>query len=101
MTPKQVAVLLRNIGSNRFRTAMGNRTRVQIDCPYIIEFTPAGDLTTKDKELGTDHCPGMEVTTAGSETIGHDAGPLSRCWSTRHSHQSESVLTSKDVTCRG
>jgi hypothetical protein len=56
---------------------MDNRTRVQIECPHIIEIFPVG-LTTKDKELGTDHCHGMVVTTARSGAIGHDAGPLSR-----------------------
>ena len=63
---------------------MGNRTRVQIECPHIIEEIPF-DLTTKDKELGTDHCHCMVATTAGSGAIGNDASPLSRCWSTRHS----------------
>jgi hypothetical protein len=75
---------------------MGNRTRVQIECPHIIEKLPVG-LTTKDKQLGTDHCHGVVVTTAGSRAIGHDAGPLSRYWSTRHSDQLESILTSKDI----
>ena len=79
---------------------MGNRTRVQIECPHIIKHTPA-DLTTKDKELGADHCHGMVAPSAGSGAIGHDAGPLTRYWSTRHSNQLESVLTSKDMTYRG
>jgi hypothetical protein len=81
---------------------MGNRTRVQVECPHVIEDSPADPTTaTKDKELGTDYCHGMVVTVAGSGTIGHDAGPLSRYWSTRHSDQLESILTSKDMTCRG
>ena len=60
---------------------MDNRTRVQIECPHIIEKILVG-LTTEDKELGTDHCHSMVVTAAGSEAIGHDADPLSRYWST-------------------
>jgi hypothetical protein len=63
---------------------MGNRTRVQIECPHIIEKIPV-DLTTKDEKLGTDHCHGMVVTTAGSGAIDHDPGPLSRYWSTSRS----------------
>jgi hypothetical protein len=70
---------------------MGNRTGVQIQCPHIIENLPA-DLTTADEELGTDHRHGMEVTTAGSWTVDHDAGPLLRYWSTRNSDQLESVV---------
>ena len=69
---------------------MDSRTRVQIECPYIIGIFPVG-LTTKDKELRTDHCHGMVVTTAGSGAIGHDAGPLSRYWNTIHSDQLESI----------
>jgi hypothetical protein len=83
---------------------MGNRTRVQIECPHVIEVKEdiLVDLpTTKDKELGSDYCHGMVVTAAGSGTTGHDAGPLSRYWSTSHSDQLESILTSKDMTCRG
>jgi len=57
---------------------MGNRTRVHIECPHIIEKILPVDPTTKDKELGTDHCHGMVVTTAGSGAIGHGARPLSR-----------------------
>lgn len=55
----------------------GQRTRVQIKCPHIIENLPA-DLTTADEELGTNHRHGMEVTTAGPGAIYHDAGPLLR-----------------------
>ena len=79
---------------------MDKRTRVQIECPHIIEKFPVV-LTTKDEELGTDYCHGVAVTTAGSSAIGHDAGPLSRYWSTRHSDQLESILTPKDRTYRG
>jgi hypothetical protein len=61
---------------------MGNRTRVQIECPRIIEKIPV-DLTTKNKELGTDHGCGMVVTTARSGTIDHHAGPLSQYWSAK------------------
>jgi hypothetical protein len=75
---------------------MNNRTSVQIECPNVIENISVG-LTTKDKELGTDRCHGMVVTTAGSGTVGHDAGPLSRYWSTRHSDELESISTSKDM----
>jgi hypothetical protein len=79
---------------------MGNRTSVQIERPHIIEGRPA-DLTAKDEELGTDQRHGMVATTAGPRTIGHDAGPLVRYWSTRSSDQLESISTSKDMTCRG
>jgi hypothetical protein len=35
---------------------MGNliRTRVQVECPHIIQKLPVV-LTTEDEELGTDH----------------------------------------------
>jgi hypothetical protein len=61
---------------------MGDRTRVQIECPNIIEEFPV-DLTTKDKELGTDHGCGMVVTTARSGTIDCNSGPLSQYWSAK------------------
>ena len=67
-----------------------SHTRVQIECPHIIEDLPA-DLTTADEELGTDHCHGMEVTTAGTGAINHDASPLLRYWSTRSSDQLQAV----------
>ena len=54
---------------------MGSHTSVQIKRPHITEGHPA-DLTTKDKELGTDHSYGMVITTAGSRSIDHHAGPL-------------------------
>jgi hypothetical protein len=57
--------------------AMGNRTRVQIECPHIIQAL-AVCLATEDEELGTDHRHGMAVTTDRSGIIDHDAGPLSR-----------------------
>jgi hypothetical protein len=65
---------------------MGNRTRVHIECPYIIKKFPE-DVTTKDEELGTDHRRGVIVTSGGPRTIDHDAGPLSRYWSARISNQ--------------
>ena len=58
---------------------MGKRTGVQVECPHIIQELSV-DLTTKDEELGTNHRHSMAVTTDGSRTIGHDAGPLSRYW---------------------
>ena len=56
---------------------MGNRTRVQVKCPHIIQAT-AGLTTTEEEELGTDHRHGMAETTDGPGSIGHDASPLSR-----------------------
>jgi hypothetical protein len=79
---------------------MGNRTRVQIECPHIIQKLLSGP-TTEDEEPGTDHRHGMVVTTDGPGTIDHDAGPLSRYWSARYSNQLESVWRSKDPTYRG
>ena len=55
---------------------MGKRTRIQIDCPQIIENILVG-LTTEDEELGAGHGHGMVRTTTGSRTIDHDTGPLS------------------------
>jgi hypothetical protein len=55
---------------------MDNRTRVQIECPQIIQALPVG-LTAEDEELGTNHRHGMTATGDGS--IDHDTGPLSRC----------------------
>jgi hypothetical protein len=73
---------------------MGKRTRVQVERPHIIQELSV-DLATKDEELGTDHCHSMAVTTDGSGTIRHDAGPLSRYWSVRNCNQLEPVLISK------
>jgi hypothetical protein len=56
---------------------MGKRTSVQVECPHIIQELPI-DLTTKDKELGTDHRDRMAITTGGPGTINQDAGPLPR-----------------------
>ena len=56
---------------------MGHRTRVQVECPRIIQVPTVGP-TTEDEESGTDHCHGMVTTTDGPGTIDHDAGPLSR-----------------------
>jgi hypothetical protein len=56
---------------------MGNRTRVQVECPRIIQVPTVGP-TTEDEELGTDHRHGMADTTDGPRAIDHDAGPLSR-----------------------
>ena len=90
---------------------MGKRTRIQIEFPDIIkkprpqEHASGVVQATKDEELGTDKRHGMIATTAGlgTRTIGHDAGPLSRCWNRRSSDQLpvKWVLTSKDPTCRG
>jgi hypothetical protein len=62
---------------------MNKRTRVQIECPHIIQSLPfqfpvdlTQDLTTEDEELGTDYRPGMVGTTDGAGTIDRDAGPL-------------------------
>ena len=55
---------------------MGNRTRVQVECPHIIQ-EPI-DPTTENEELGTDHRHGMAGMTDGPGTIDHYAGPLSR-----------------------
>jgi hypothetical protein len=74
---------------------MGNRTRVQVECPYIIKKLPVG-VTTEDEELGTDHRPGVVITSGGPRTIDNDAGPLLRCWSATNSNQLTSILTSKD-----
>ena len=77
---------------------MGKCTIVQIKRPHIIEQNPA-DPTTEDEELGTDHDRGMLVTVIGPRTIDHNAGPLSRYWSTRSSDQVVSALPSKDTRC--
>ena len=79
MTPKQVAILLRDIGSRWLGVAIGKRTRVQIECPHIIDGPPA-NVTTEDKELGTDHRHSIVAPTARPGTIDHDASPLSRYW---------------------
>jgi hypothetical protein len=55
---------------------MGKRTRVQIECPHIIQAFPLSP-TTEDEELGTNHRHGMAVTTVGPVAIDHYAGPLS------------------------
>ena len=55
---------------------MGKRTRVQVERPHIIQELSV-DLTTEDKELGTDHRDGMTVTSNRPGAVGHDAGPLS------------------------
>lgn len=78
---------------------MGDRTRVQIECPHIIQKFPVDD-TTKDEELGTDHRHGMAATTDGPMAIDHDTSPLLRYWSATNSNQLDPVLTSKDRTCR-
>ena len=54
---------------------MGNRTRVQVECPHIIQAPIVGQ-TTKDEELGTDHRHGMVETTDGPGTIDQDSGPI-------------------------
>ena len=56
---------------------MRNRTRIQVECPHIIQAPTVGP-TTEDEELGTDHRRGMAVTTDGPGTIDPDASPLSR-----------------------
>jgi hypothetical protein len=71
---------------------MDNRTRVQIDCPHIIQKLLI-DPTTEDEELGTEDRHGMVVTTFRTGTIDHDAGPLSRFWSADKTDQLESALT--------
>ena len=76
MSPKQVLNLLRGLESKCVKTAMGNPTRVQIECPHIIQTFPF-DLTTEDKELRTDHRRSMAITTDGSGTIDRDTGPHS------------------------
>ena len=58
---------------------MGNRTRVQIECPHIIKNIPA-DLTTEDEELGTDNVCGVVGTANWSRTIEYNADPLLRYW---------------------
>ena len=73
---------------------MGKRTRVQVECPQVIQELPV-DLTTKDEELGTDHRHSMAVTTDGPGTIDHDTGPFSRHWRARMCDQLEPVLRSK------
>ena len=65
---------------------MGNRTRVHIECPYIIRKLPV-DVTTEDEELGIDHRRGVVVASGGPRTIDQDAGPLSRYWSARNLNQ--------------
>ncbi len=59
--------------------ARGKRTMIQIKCPDIIK-SPLIDhgIATEDEEIGTNRSHGMEATTAGTGTIDHDAGPLSR-----------------------
>ena len=61
---------------------MGKRTAVQIECPHIIDGRPTNP-TTEDDELGTNHGCGMVETIIGPRTIEHNAGPLSRFWSTK------------------
>ena len=56
---------------------MGNRTRVQVESPHIIQ-TPTVGPTTEDEELGTDRRHDMAETTDRPGTIDHDVGPLSR-----------------------
>ena len=65
------------IESKWLKAAMGNRTRVQIESPHIVQVIPI-PMTTEDEELGTDHRHGMVETTSGPGTIDHDAGPQSR-----------------------
>jgi hypothetical protein len=83
VTPKQVAILLREYRVKWLGAAIGKRTTVQIDCPHIIEQDLLAILTTEDEELGTDHGCGMIVTTAPPGTIDNYAGPLSRYWSAK------------------
>jgi hypothetical protein len=82
MTPKQVAILLREYRSKWLGQVISKRTTVQIECPYIIDRLPA-DLTTEDEELGTNHGCGIVTMTARSGAIDHYAGPLSRYWSAK------------------
>jgi hypothetical protein len=63
---------------------MGNHTRVQIECPHIIQ-TLLVNITTEDEELGTDRRHGMAVTTDGLGAIDRDAGPQVPFWSARNS----------------
>ena len=84
MTPNEVAIALRNIGSKWLRESIGKRMTVQIECPHIIGSIPAdSDPTTEDEELGTDHGRGIIAMTIGQRTIDHNAGPLSRYWSAK------------------
>jgi hypothetical protein len=77
MSPKQGLIQLSRYRVRVAQAAMSNRTRVQIECPQIIQKL-FSILTTEDEELGTDHRHGMPTTTFGTGTIDHDAGPLSR-----------------------
>lgn len=52
-------------------------TRIQIKCPEIIE-KPSLYLTSKDKELGADHCNCMSISTNRHIAAGRDLGPLAR-----------------------
>ncbi len=80
--------------------AKGKHTTIHIEYPDIIKI-PLDGPATEDEEIGINQSHGMEGTTAGPGTVGHDAGPLSRHWKARRSDQLERVLTSKDATCRG
>ena len=77
MTPKKDSIsLLRNL-VKMVQGRVAKRTRIQIQCPDIIE-TPLGGPATEDEELGTDQRHGMVVTTGGPGTIDHDARPFPR-----------------------
>jgi len=76
---------------------MGNRTRVQIECPNIIKKLPM-DATTEYEELGTNQRHGVAITSGGPRSIDRNAGPLSRYWSAGNVNQPESIFTSKDLT---
>jgi hypothetical protein len=77
MTPKEVAILLREYRVKMLGAAIGKRTTVQIECPHIIQQDPLVILTTENEELRTGHGCGIVTTTAWSGTIYHNAGPLS------------------------
>src|SRR6267154_1043547 len=68
MPPKEVAIYCGNIGSKWLGATIRNRTRVQIQCPHIIDGLPANP-TTEYEKLGTDHASGMIVTTARSRPL--------------------------------
>ena len=82
MIPTEVVILLREYWVKWPKAAKGKRTTVQIKCPHIIDGLPI-NLTTENDEFGTSHGCGWVVTSARSGTIDHDAGPLSRYWSTK------------------
>jgi len=101
MTPKQDVILLREYQIKWLGAATGNHTRVQIECPHIIEGLPANP-TTEDEELGTDYGCGMVVTTIVPRTIDDHAGPLSRYLSAKLGSAGVGLdITVKDPTCRG